>query len=110
MVDTTAAAADPLAQLTAIKALERARRAQLKTAATVQKTAAALKVAAQANKDAGDGVAAAFLQLAAAGLTPAMLRDLGIAVPAGPTRTSVMAPPIGRATADNSGLEGEAMQ
>lgn len=109
MADTTAAAADPLAQLTAIKALEFARRAQLKTAAVLQRATAALKGANQAHKDAGDGVAAAFGQLAAAGLTAAMLRDLGIAVPAVPTKTLTAAPPIGVAAADHSDRERKEM-
>jgi len=108
MVDTTTAAAvDPLAQLTAIKALESARRAQHKSAAAVQKAASALKNANQAHKATAGLVTAAFEQLAAAGLTPGMLRDLGISVPVPPTKTVTAAPPIGGAAAEHNVHEGE---
>jgi len=104
---TTAPAVDPLAQLTAIKALESARRAQHKSAAAVQKAASALKNANQAHKATAGSVTAAFQQLAAAGLTPGMLRDLGISVPVPPTKTAAAAPPIGAADADHRDHEGE---
>jgi len=108
MVDTTTAAAvDPLAQLTAIKALESARRAQHKSAAAVQKAASALKNANQAHKATAGSVTAAFEQLAAAGLTPGTLRDLGISVPPLPTKTAAAAPPIGGAAAEHHVHEGE---
>jgi len=108
MVDTTTAATvDPLAQLTAIKALESARRAQHKSAAAVQKAASTLKNANQAHKATAGLVTAAFEQLAAAGLTPGMLRDLGISVPPLPTKTAAAAPPIGGAAAEHHSHEGE---
>jgi len=110
MVDTTTAAAvDPLAQLTAIKALESARRAQHKSAAAVQKAASALKNANQAHKATAGSVTAAFEQLAAAGLTPGMLRDLGISVPA-PPKTAAAAPPIGGGAAEHHSHEGEGVR
>jgi len=63
---TTTTAVDPLAQLTAIKGLESARRAQQKSAAAVQKATAALKNANQAHMHAAGSVTSAFQQLAAA--------------------------------------------
>ena len=108
MADTiTTATVDPLAQLTAIKVLESARRAQQKSAVVVQKATAALKNANQAHRDAAGSVTSAFQQLAAAGLTPRMLRDLGISVPPLPPKTAAAAPPIGAAAADHNVHEGD---